>query len=47
VVISIWISTADKQNTMFIGHISGISDQPAAKETATATVKSTVKKTNP
>lgn len=44
VLISIWISTANKSNTMFIGHISTISDQNAVKKIAKDTINNSTNK---
>ena len=44
VMISIWRSTANKTNTMFIGHISTISDHSFSKKAAEDHVNSTIKK---
>jgi cell division septal protein FtsQ len=44
VMISIWMSTANKTNTMFIGHISTISDHSFSKKAVGDHVNSTIKK---
>lgn len=44
VLISIWMSTANKSNKMFISHISTVSDQNAVKKIAKDTINNSTNK---